>query len=173
MRAARSAGFTIIELMIVVVLVGVMVSLAAPNMRDLVVRTRLKTAASDLHQSLMYARSEAIMRNAVVQVVPNSASNWALGWSVKEQAGGTVLSRQDPYQNVNFRTANSAYVTVSLSAITFSGTGRETGSAGAGVAVVVSSTDFPQIRARCVVIDPSGRAAVRQDRDSDPTNGCN
>ena len=91
MRTARATGFTIIELMIVIVIVGVMVSLAAPSMRDLIVRTRLKTAASDLHQSLMQARSEAIMRNAVVQVVPNSATNWALGWSVKEQAGGTVL----------------------------------------------------------------------------------
>jgi len=174
MRASRTAGFTIVELMIVVVLVGVMVSLAAPSMSDLIVRMRLKTAASDLHQSLMYARSEAIMRNAAVQVVPNNASNWALGWSVKEQAGGTVLSQQDPYKSVNFRTADAAYTTVSpLAAVTFSGTGRETGSAGAGVAVVVSSTDFPKIHARCVVIDPSGRAAVRQDRDFDPTNGCN
>ena len=174
MKATRIAGFTIIELMIVMVIVGVMVSLAGPSMRDLIIRTRLKSAASDLHQSLMYARSEAIMRNAAVQVVPNNTSDWALGWSVKVQAGGTVLSVQDAYPNVNFRTANSAYTTVSpLAAITFSGTGRESGSAGAGVAVVVSSTAYPQIHARCVVIDPSGRAAVRQDRDFDSTNGCN
>ena len=175
MRPERTPGFTIIELMIVMVIVGVMVSLAAPSMRDLIIRTRLKTAASDLHQSLMQARSEAIKRNGVVQVVPNSGTNWALGWSVKEQAGGAVLSTQDAYQNVNFRTANAAYATVSpLVAITFSGTGRETGSANAGVAVVISAPDYPTIKARCVVIDPSGRAAVRQDRDFDSvTNGCN
>ena len=35
--------------MIVIVIVGVMVSLAGPNIRDLIVRVRLKTAASDLH----------------------------------------------------------------------------------------------------------------------------
>jgi type IV fimbrial biogenesis protein FimT len=172
-RRTLSVGFTIIELMIVMVVVGVMVTIAAPSLRDLMVRIRLKTAASDLHQSLMYARSEAISRNAVVQVVPNSAANWALGWSVKEQAGGTVLSKQDPYQSVTFTTANAAYVAAALPSVTFSGTGRETGSAGAGVAVIVSSVDFPKIEARCVVVDPSGRAAVRQDHDFNPANGCN
>lgn len=174
MRATHSAGFTIIELMIVVAIVGVMVALAAPSLGDLVVRTRLKTAASDLHGSFILARSEAIKRNAVVQVVANNSANWALGWSVVEPAGGTVLSRQDPYPNVDFRTANAAYATVTpLANVTFSGTGRETGSAGAGVAVVINSTQYPNIHARCVALDPSGRAAVRQDRDLDASNGCN
>ena len=57
--------------------------------------------------------------------------------------------------------------------VTFSGTGRETGSGGAGVAFVISSAAYPLIRARCVTIDPSGRAAVRQDVNNDATNGCN
>jgi len=169
----RSVGFTIIELMLVAVVVSVMAANALPSMRDLMVRIRLKTAAGDLHQSLMYARSEAISRNAGIQLVPNNAADWAQGWTVRVQTGGTVLSKQDPYPSVNFRTANAAYVTTALAAITFSGTGRESGSAGAGIAIVVSSTEYPQIHARCVVIDPSGRAAVRQDRDFDATNGCN
>ena len=173
MRSQRTGGFTIIELMLVVVIVGVMVTIAAPNMRDLIVRMRLKTAASDLHASLLLARSEAIKRNAGMQIVPVNASNWSLGWSVRVQASGVVLSQQQSYPNVTFVTTNAAYVAAALSSVTFSGTGRETGSAGTGVAFVIQSTQFPLIKARCVVIDPSGRAAVRQDADTNAANGCN
>lgn len=175
MRTRSAPGFTIIELMIVMVIVGVMVSLAGPNIRDLIVRTRLKTAASDLHSSLTLARSEAIKRNAGMQIVPVSAANWALGWSVRTMAPAPleVLSQQDSYQNVTFTTANAAYAATAVANVTFSGIGRETGSAGAGIAFVILSPEHPQIKARCVVLDPSGRPAVRQDADTNPANGCN
>jgi type IV fimbrial biogenesis protein FimT len=173
MLAIRSRGFTIIELMIVLVMVGVMVGIAAPNMRDLIVRMRLKTAASDLHTDLMMARSEAIKRNAGMQIVPADAANWAAGWTVRVQASGIVLNTQQPYASVTFTTANAAYVANPVPTVTFSGTGRESGSAGAGVAFVISSTTFPGIQARCVVLDPSGRPAVRTDRDANAANGCN
>jgi type IV fimbrial biogenesis protein FimT len=173
MRALHSRGFTIIELMIVLVMVGVMVGLAAPSMRDLLVRTRLKSAASDLHTSLMLARSEAIKRNAAMQLVPVSAANWALGWTVRVQASGVVLSTQEANPNVTFTSTNAAYTATAMPTVNFSGTGRESGSAGAGVAFVLSSSEYPNIQPRCVVLDPSGRAAVRQDRDFNAANGCN
>ena len=173
MLAVRSRGFTIIEVMIVLAMVGVMVAIAAPNMRDLIVRMRLKTAASDLHTDLMMARSEAIKRNAGMQIVPADATNWAAGWSVRVQSSGVVLNTQQAHPAVTFTTTNAAYTATPVAAVTFSGMGRETGSAGAGIAFVISSAAFPGMRARCVVIDPSGRAAVRADRDADAANGCN
>jgi len=173
MNTRRRSGFTIIELMIVLVVIGVMVSLALPSMGDLVVRMRLKTAASDLHYSLAFARSEAIKRNAGMQIVPVSAANWALGWSVRVQSSGLVLSQQDPYSGLTFTTTNAAYAAAAVPSVTFSGIGRETGSAGAGIAFVISSANYPLIKARCVVLDPSGRPAVRQDADMNPANGCN
>jgi type IV fimbrial biogenesis protein FimT len=152
--------------------VGVLAAIAAPNMRDMVVRTRLKTAASDLHTSLSFARSEAIKRNAGMQVVPVSAADWTQGWSVQVQAAGTVLSRQDPYQNITITTTNAAYTAGTVANVTFAGTGRESGSAGAGIAFVISSATYP-IAARCVTIDPSGRAAIRMDRNGNAADGCN
>jgi len=151
----------------------VMVALAGPNIRDLMVRIRVKAAASDLHSSLIMARSEAIKRNAGMQIVPVSAANWALGWTVKVQTSGDVLSQQQSYENVTFTTTNAAYAAAAVTNVTFSGTGRETGSAGAGIAFVIQSPGNPQIKARCVVLDPSGRPAVRQDADNNPANGCN
>ena len=173
MRIRSAPGFTIIELMMVMVVVGVMVALAGPNIRDLMIRIRVKAAASDLHSSLILARSEAIKRNAGMQIVPVSAANWALGWTVKVQTSGDVLSQQQSYENVTFTTTNAAYAAAAVTNVTFSGTGRETGSAGAGIAFVIQSPGSPQIKARCVVLDPSGRPAVRQDADNNPANGCN
>jgi type IV fimbrial biogenesis protein FimT len=173
MNAKRARGFTIIELMTVMVVIGVLATIAAPSLRDVVIRTRLKTAASDLHSSLMLARSEAIKRNCEMNVVPVNAADWSQGWSVKittkttptagfcpfplNPAAGTVLTRQDPYQNITIATAAAS--------VTFAGTGREPpGSAAA--AFVFTSANYPGIPARCVTVDPSGRAAIR-------TAGCN
>jgi type IV fimbrial biogenesis protein FimT len=164
-------GFTMIELMIVVAIVAILATVAMPSMRDIVVRARLKTAAGDLHTSLMFARSEAIKRNGAVTVSPlGGGTDWAVGWEVK--SGTTVLSTQDPYVSVTFATTDASYVAATISSVSFGGTGRATPSAGTSVAFVLTATGS-SLAARCVVLDPSGRPTVRTDQDNDPSDGCN
>ncbi len=172
MTTRHLQGFTIIELMAVMVVVAILATLAAPNLREMIARVRLKTAAGDLHTSLFYARSEAIKRNAGVTIVPVDATDWSKGWSVQIQAGGTVLARQDPYPQIAVSTRNAAYVATSVPSVIFSGSGRETGGGGAGIAFVFTSPQSPTSPARCVVLDPSGRPKVSQDGNGDPSDGC-
>jgi type IV fimbrial biogenesis protein FimT len=175
LKKHRTRGFTIIELMTVLVIVAILAGLAAPDLRVMAPRMRVKTAAGDLHTTLMFARSEAIKRNATVTVIPTSAADWSQGWRV-EFAGPPVqvFRRQDTYGGMlALSTRNAAYTATAVPSIAFSGTGRETGSGGAGVAFVITSTNYPNIAARCVVLDPSGRPTVRVDSDGNSTNGCN
>lgn len=66
MRAAR--GFTLVELMVVIAVVGVLLMLAAPSFRDFMLVQRLKGIQAQLVTDLQYARSEAAARGAEVHV---------------------------------------------------------------------------------------------------------
>jgi type IV fimbrial biogenesis protein FimT len=61
-------GFTLIELMIVIALVGVIAGLAGPFFVDYLRMQRLKGIAAELATDLAYARSEAVSRRSYVQV---------------------------------------------------------------------------------------------------------
>jgi type IV fimbrial biogenesis protein FimT len=62
MRRAQ-VGFTIIELMVVIVIAGVLLVLALPSFNDMLARRRLQGQANELVTDLSYAKSEAVQRN--------------------------------------------------------------------------------------------------------------
>ena len=57
------AGFTMIEMMIVVAIIGILSALAFPSLSTLVPRTRTKAAARELRGYLQKAKLEAIKQN--------------------------------------------------------------------------------------------------------------
>jgi len=61
-------GFTLIELMIVLALIGILCIIAVPKINDWLPRYRLKSAASDLQSNMQKARMLAIKENNSVQI---------------------------------------------------------------------------------------------------------
>jgi len=153
-----AAGFTLIELMITVAIVGVLAAIAAPSMRELILTQYVRSGASDLQSTLYFARSEAIKRAANVSVVPIS-NKWENGWSV--QLGTTVLRTQNALSD--------QLSTMAASTIIYSNDGRVT----TGPSNIVFKTSNTKVTARCVVVDLSGRPSVIYDTNGDATDGCN
>ncbi|WP_413785040.1 GspH/FimT family pseudopilin [Marinobacter sp. DY40_1A1] len=70
-RSTTQRGFTIIELLILMAVLGVVAAIAIPNFSRLIQNNQLTTTNNDLVGALNMARSEAVRRGAAVSVVPN------------------------------------------------------------------------------------------------------
>lgn len=101
----RMRGFTLVEVLLVMVIVGIISAFAIPSMASFIAGQRVKTASYDLFSTLMFARSEAIKRNVDV-VVTASGGNWAAGWTVA--VGATTLATQPAYSSVTFNASATA-----------------------------------------------------------------
>src|SRR6187431_2247532 len=100
----RSRGFTFIEVAVTMFVATSLMALAAPSFTKYTASQRVRNASYDLVAAMQLARSEAIKRNASVDVVRIGAA-WTSGWRVA--AGGTVLRQQDAYAQLNITdTAN-------------------------------------------------------------------
>lgn len=157
--AGMSQGFTIIELMTVVAIVVVLIAIAGPDFRNIIIATRVKSASFDVFSSLTQARSEAITRNTTVTVTP-AGGGWVNGWTITcadatvcvdpvTLAPPLVIRRQDAYQGITI--ANTA------ASISYSGMGR----ANVAASFTIDAPGASDRNKRCVTLDLSGRPVTK------------
>ena len=146
----RQSGFTIIEIMVVIMIVGVLSAIAFPAMTDLIRTQKVRSAAYDLFADLTYARAEAISRGRNVNMVSTSGADWIDGWTITDSGTGAVLRQQA-------KGAAGIIFTADGTQVVFERNGRT--SAGR-VSFTIKPVDSaaPDNQKRCIRIDPSGRA---------------
>jgi type IV fimbrial biogenesis protein FimT len=148
----RSAGFTAVELIVTITIIGVLLALAAPGFRQLTLNQGVKSAAFDLFSALQYARSEAIKRPGETVTLKAGASSdgaWSTGWRILDGAGDQIRSWSIA-SNITVADTNST----PLTQITFAKDGHLT----VTPKLQVSSTStVAGVGPRCVKVDLMGR----------------
>jgi type IV fimbrial biogenesis protein FimT len=79
-----ASGFTLIELMITVSIVGIMLGIAIPGFSSTITSNRLATTANQFLGVLNFARSEAVSREERITVrrIGTTVASWDEGWDV-------------------------------------------------------------------------------------------
>ncbi len=96
----KSRGFTLLELLITLVILGVLTGLSLPFFGDMYSNYRLKKAAADFQNAVVFAKSEAVRLGQQVNIDPITTANWAGGWQVN-LGPSTIIRRFDPPANIN------------------------------------------------------------------------
>lgn len=91
----KQHGFTLIELIVTVVVIGILATIAVPSFSSYFERQRLVGAADSLHGAIRFARSESLKRNKAISVTVNDlvSSEWCIG--IKDSAGSCDCAATD------------------------------------------------------------------------------
>lgn len=127
-HTGRSWGFTLVEMMVVILLMTVLLAMALPSFSGLIEKYRVEGMASALMASLSHARSEAARRGKTVTIQQRAACrgrDWSCGWDTVAGSGDAVetVRRQDPDTRV-------AVEKSALGAVSFDAMGHSAGVAG-------------------------------------------
>ena len=118
MRTSLSRGFTLIEMLVTLAIFAVLLMMAIPSMRPFLQSQGVKNASMDINSTVALARSEAIKRNATVDVTANSATDWSQGWVVSQTTPAATIRKQPALGNI--------VITSSSGSFSFDGNGRMT-----------------------------------------------
>ena len=95
-KFSRQRGFTILELLITVALLGILMAVAVPSFLSALQNNRMTAHANDLVTAFKLARSEALKRKVPISIcaadtsveTPTCGSDWTDGWMVIIDSAG-------------------------------------------------------------------------------------
>ena len=91
---APQAGFSLIEALIVIVIMGILIAIGLPSMATWLNNSQIRTAGETVLAGLTLARVEAVRRNQVVRF--QLVSNLTSGCVITQSGTSWVVSQDDP-----------------------------------------------------------------------------
>ncbi len=184
MKTTTQNGFTLYELLITVIVIGVILAIGVPNMSDFTRNSRVTATANDLHSSFHMARSEAARSKNNVTIcgsansmdaAPACGADFADGWIVFQDNNGDI-SRDDGEPILRAHPAVPEQLSISTPGMdsyfsfapTGLGRGNVTGVPAVSTAVICDERGNEiaaggSSAARVLVVTPLGRATVIRD----------
>lgn len=105
----KTRGFTLLEVMVVVALIGIIASLAFNSMEELRARTAPRTAAAEFTTAMSQARNRALSRGSDVWVIIYPSQDSVGAWFIYEDVTtnfGTSTASSTVRQYLNFTPTN-------------------------------------------------------------------
>lgn len=69
---SKHDGFTMIELMVIIAIVGILAAIGAPSLSESLARRSLEGVANELSADLQYTKSQAVSANTTVSMVTSA-----------------------------------------------------------------------------------------------------
>jgi type IV fimbrial biogenesis protein FimT len=186
MNKTTQNGFTLYELLMTTLVLGVVLAIGVPNMMDLTRNSRVTAAANDMHASFYMARSEAARSKSNITICgsanstdadANCGGTFADGWIVFQDTNGDI-NRDNDEPVLRSHPAMPAQLSISMPGMdsyfsfapTGLGRGNVTGVPAVSTAVICDERGNQvaaggSSAARVLVITPLGRATVIRDVD--------
>jgi len=195
MASLSQRGFTLYELLITVLVIGIMLTLGIPNLSEFTRNSRLTAAANDLHSSFLLARSEAARAKTNITICAsansmnanaNCGGTFDDGWIIFVDKNGDLVRGGDGENILRAHPAIDAALNITTNEgstyFSFAASGMGRGNVRGVPAVQTARICDPRRNqtaaggystARALVITPIGRATVlREVAQIEALGGC-
>ena len=178
MKIGLQAGFTVIELMIVILIAAILMMVGVPSFTSFVINNRLTTEANSLVTTIQVARSEAVKRNSPVYILSTSGDgNWGQGFvlfkdnnnnQAYDSGSDTLIRRQDALQS---DALNASIGGTAAPMLQF----RPTGFAGnlGATSMTFDLCHSTKYKGRKITVNSVGQVTLLDSCTCDSSNQCN
>jgi len=184
------AGFTLVELLVTVAIIGISMSLALPSFRAWVQNTKIRSASDGLLNGLQLARAEALRRNTrvyfITPIPDGNAGSWRIGCVNEVTADADGDGTADCPKVIQSRPMDAAEAIAldikitpndPATTVTFTGLGRLAANADASAPIAQIDVDAPlallsaaESRELRIIIGTGGQVKMCDPRADLPAN---